>query len=284
MVQPARDRTRRAFLLSQSGGSASAWLRAVPTEEALSFTGLGLQVAVRRRLRWPLPLSGGQCCRSCGFTRDAKGDRAAACHLAGRLTTRARPMEKTWARVLREATARVRDRVFLSAAAVPGVGPTDGRHVEVEASGLPYGRGVPVAVNATLVSAVHANGEPFAHADEVPGVALRRAEKKKRDHYWELVDSPVLCLATVAHETGGRFNETARKLLEAAAKAKVRSLPAVLQPSAARAWRTRWTTLLSTCVQKALAATLVDTGPAVLDVADGAEPTSVFCFFVFFFS
>ena len=147
--------------------------------------------------------------------------------------------------------------------------------MEVVASGLPFGHGVPVAVNATLVSAIHANGEPYARADVVPGVALKRAEKRKRENYPELVDSPVLCLATVAHETGGRFNETARKLLDAAAAAKVRSLPAVLQPSAARAWRARWTTMLSTCVQTSLAATLVNTGTTVLDAADGVAPTAV---------
>ena len=37
-------------------------------------------------------------------------------------------------------------------------------------------------------------------------------------------------------------------------------MPAVLQPTAARAWRNKWVTLLSPTVQKALAATLVDTG------------------------
>ena len=179
VVLPSSDKTRRALLLSQGGGFGSAWLRAVPTEEALTFNPLSLQVGVRRRLRWPLPLSGGQCSRSCLEQLDALGDHAAACHLAERLTVRSRPLEKTWARVLREAGVRVRERVYLNSAAVPGVQPTDGRHVEVVASGLPYGRGVPVAVDATLVSPVHANGQPFARADEVPGVALRRAEKKK---------------------------------------------------------------------------------------------------------
>ena len=85
-------------------------------------------------------------------------------------------MEKTWARVLREAGARVRERVFLSAAAVLGVDPADGRHIEVVASGLLYGRGVPVAVDATLASPVHANGEALARADKNARVALRTAE------------------------------------------------------------------------------------------------------------
>ena len=126
-------------------------------------------------------------------------------------------MEKTWARVLREAGARVRERVFLSAAAVPGVDPADGRHIYVVASGLPYGRGVPVAVDAPLVSPVHANSSALPQADVVTGVALRAAERRKAATYPELVDSPLLCLATAAHEIRGRANLTARKLLDSAA-------------------------------------------------------------------
>ena len=55
---------------------------------------------------------------------------------------------------------------------MPGILATDGRRVEVVASGLPFGHGVPVAVDATLVSTIHANGELYARADVVPGVAL----------------------------------------------------------------------------------------------------------------
>ena len=101
------------------------------------------------------------------------------------------------------------------------------------------------------------------------------AERRKRNTDPELVDSSVLCLVTVAHETSGRVNKDARKLLDAAAPAKMRSLPAVSQPTAARAWRNRWVTLLSTTIQKALAATLEDSGTTVLDAADGVVPTAV---------
>ena len=135
VVQPACDKTQLALVFSHSGGSASAWLRAVATEAALTFDALSLRMAVRRRLRWHLPLSGGRCARSCLTFLDKYGDHAVPCHLAGRLTTRATLLEKTWARVLREAGARVRERVHLTAA-VPGIEPDDGRHVEVVASGF----------------------------------------------------------------------------------------------------------------------------------------------------
>ena len=162
VVQFSCDKTRPAVLLSPSGTFGNAWLRAVLTETALTFQTFWFRVALRRRLRWPLPLSGGQRSRSCAAQLDDKGDHAAACHLATRLTTRAKPLGKTWARVLREAGARIIERVCLNSAALPGVFPTDKRHVEVVASVIPYGHGVSVAVDATLVSAVHANEQPFS--------------------------------------------------------------------------------------------------------------------------
>ena len=75
VVLPSSSSSRRSLLLSQSGGPASAWLRAIPSEPAFTLSPLRLQVALRRRLRWPLPLSGGRCCRGCNKTLDLLGDR-----------------------------------------------------------------------------------------------------------------------------------------------------------------------------------------------------------------
>jgi len=142
VVLPSSSSARRSLLLSQSGGPASAWLRAIPSEPAFTLSPLRLQVALRRRLRWPLPLSGGRCCRGCNKTLDLLGDRAAACPLAGRLKLRSRPLERTWARVLREAGGRVRENLWLRDAGLPGIDPGDGRRIEVVATGLPVARGM----------------------------------------------------------------------------------------------------------------------------------------------
>ena len=94
------------------------------------------------------------------------------------------------------------------------------------------------------------------------GVVLKRTEELEEKKYPKLVGSSVLCLATAAHETGGRT-------------------PQQLQ---------RWATYLQSCSQrqlelggaggllcfrrrcnKTLATTLVDSGPAALDAADGGE-------------
>ena len=55
-----------------------------------------------------------------------------------------------------------------------------------------------------MVSPLHANGEPWAEADVVPGVALARGERSKAATYPELVNSSAVKLLTLACETGGR--------------------------------------------------------------------------------
>ena len=192
VVKPSADAGRQALLQSQGGGPASAFLRAVPSEPARTLRPLRLQVAVRRRLRWPLPLATKRCGRTCTHALDALGDCAAACPHSGKLKVRSRPVEKMWVRVLREAGARVRENVFLRDTTLPGISPADGRLIEIVATGLPLGRGVPLAIDATLVSPLHMDGSPLARAAKVPGVALAAAEASKRRTYRELVDSPVL--------------------------------------------------------------------------------------------
>ena len=110
--------------------------------------------------------------------------------------------------MFREAGARVLDDVLLRDTSLPGIAAHDGRKVEILATGLPLERGVPLAVDATLVSALHADGRPWPRAAERDGVAIQRAEDAKRRTYWELVRSDVVRLVTVACETGGRLSET----------------------------------------------------------------------------
>ena len=274
VVRPQCDKTRLALLLSQSGGAAGAWLRALPSEKAFSLSPLRFQVAVRRRLRWPLPLSTGVCCRSCQKELDCYGDRAAACPTAGRLATRARPVEKTWARFLREAGARVRENVHLSDTTLLEPEADDGRRVEVVASGLPLAQGVPLAVDATLVSPVRADGTPSPRAHYLPGSTFARAEKLKQTTYPELVQSSVLRLKTVACEVCGRWNSVALNLLDELATARARTEVKVLQSAASRAWRSRWTEMLAVSVQEALASTLANEGKGLLE-SDGKQPVSV---------
>ena len=205
---------------------------------------------------------------------DRLGDHAVSCHFAGRLKTRSRPVKKTWARVLRESGARVRENVMLRDTTLPTIDPSDGRNIEIVVTGLPLGRGIPVAVDATVVSPLGAGGLPHPGADLRAGVALAAVRKTKQRTYRKLVGSPVVTLCTAASETGGRLNTEALALLDAAASLQTRSEPPVLQRAAMRAWRARWLTMVSVSVQTAVAATLVDEGTAVLDAAAGPAPLS----------
>ena len=273
VLQPICEAPQRAMLLSQ-GGSGGAWLRAIPSEKAFEFQPLRFQVAVRRRLRWPLPLASHRCRgQTCRQAQDDRGDHAASCNRSGLLKLRSRPIEKMWARILREGGARVRENVTLHDAGVP-VDPQDGRNIEIVASGLSIHQGIPLAIDATMVSPLHADGTPHQRADERPGVALGRGRHVKERTYPELLTSSRLRLITAGVETGGRLSKEALDLLAELASFRTRSEPQALRGSIARAWRSRWTVMLSVTCQDALVATLVDDGVSFLDAVCTGSPSS----------
>ena len=146
---------------------------------------------------------------------------------------------------------------MLRDAGLAGIDPADGRRIEVVATGLPMLSGVPIAIDATVVSPLNVKGEPQPRAAEGPGVALADAIKDKETTYPELLNSPMLRLVTAATETGGRMNPAAKKLIRAAAAARARSEPSILQAGLFRALYARWVTMISVAVQDAVAASLV---------------------------
>ena len=77
---------------SQGGAHAGAWLSAVPSEPALTLAPQAMQLALRRRLRLPLPLSPNRCGPSpgCGQQVDEYGDHALACPRTELLARRAK--------------------------------------------------------------------------------------------------------------------------------------------------------------------------------------------------
>ena len=111
---------------------------------------------------------------------DVYGDHAASCPVSGRLKIRPRPVEKTWARVLRESGARVRENVRLRDTTLPNIDPSDGRHIEIVVTGLPLGRGVPVAVDATAFQHC-AQTAPHAPAQTGKRAWLSRLQRLRND-------------------------------------------------------------------------------------------------------
>lgn len=275
VVMPQASRQQQALLRSQAGHAAGKWLTALPTEPALELTPLRMQVALRLRLHYKLPLGPKRCNgRSCRAVLDEYGVHWTACSRSGRLRRRAKPLERMWARVFREAGARVQTDVLLRNTNLLGIAANDGRQLEVVATGLPLYRGVPLGVDCTMVAPLHADGRPWEHADTTDAVAIRRGERDKVRKYPELVNNGRLRLTTLATETGGRWSSNCVTIVRLLAKAKARSAPEEKQARVAAGWANRWWNLLAVTGRNTLAATLVDDKPllSLLDGHDGNEP------------
>ena len=132
-----------------------------------------------------------------------------------------------------------------------------------------------------MVSPLRRNGQPLPRAAVEDGVALAAAEGRKRRRYPELAGNAMGKLVVLGCEVGGRWNETACRLVGSLAKQKARNAPALLRQSARAAWHHRWWGLLSVACQTALASTLCGQAlalggprgqddPFLGDVLDGA--------------
>ena len=132
-----------------------------------------------------------------------------------------------------------------------------------------------VAVDATVISPLHADGKPWAGAADRSGASFARAKRSKQQAYPELVGSSVLHLLVAAIEAGGRMNSEGHEFLRSAAASRAQLDPASLRRQAARSWETRWITLLSVAAQNAIAATMVQDGAALLDTPGSVERVGV---------
>ena len=244
-----------------------------PTSPELELTPLRMQVVLRLRLHYPLPLGPQRCNgKSCRALLDAYGHHWSACNRSGRLELRSRPLEKAWSRVFREAGARVQDNVMLRDTNLQHIAADDTRRLEIVATGLPLYRGAPLGVDCTMTAPLHADGRPWPHAETTDGVAIARGERQKNTTYPELVNNSRLRLTTLACETGGRWSDTCVYVVRQLAKAKARQAPPERRQRVAAAWAARWWSLLCMAGRNALASTLVDDAPSLLDGVDGEEP------------
>ena len=113
--------------------------------------------AFLRRLRLPLSFSVHSC--RCGGAIDIFGHHRAACARAGVLGRRGFAPESAVARICREAGCRVATNTFMRDMdlAVPA---TDNRRLEVVVDGLPLCGGSHLAIDTTLVCAMHCDDSP----------------------------------------------------------------------------------------------------------------------------
>ena len=170
-LRPLLGETEEALLRSQGGPLASVPFTSLPTMRETSLDPQPFRLLLLRRLRLPLPLSARWC--QCGRPLDCLGHHQSACSRAGVLGHRGYPMETVSARICREAGARVRTNVMVRDLDLGAFNRLDGRRLEIIADGLPLWRGAQLAVAATLLSPIKADGTGTASPWR------RRAEPKR---------------------------------------------------------------------------------------------------------
>ena len=190
VVLPTLPPDHRAMLRSQSGPHAGSWLAAIPGEAATTLSPEAMQVALRRRLRLPLPIASGRCGPSpgCGGPVDLLGDHALACPRTGLLARRAKVVERAWIRVAREAVGpegHIVPQPWLAHTTAPHVEPTDRRRLDLLIYGATPNR-IALCCNATLVWPLTRTGQPQpcrrsraarcrgAQTGNIPGTCGRR--------------------------------------------------------------------------------------------------------------
>jgi len=182
----------------------------------------------------------------------------------GRVKRRATPLEKTLARVCKEAGGRVLLNRPLSEMQI-GVPPSDNRKIEVKVHGLQLYNGAPLVLDVTMVSPVKCDGTPHPRADVEPGVRMQlRTEQKENESYPELTDASVRGIVkfiVLPCEVGGRWGETWFDLIRDLAKEKALSAPKYLRRSAEFAWSQRWWNMLSVAAQGSFASSLLGRVP-----------------------
>ena len=214
-----------ALVRSQSGPLASVPLTALPVHRVSKMDSEPYRVLLLRRLRLLLPFT--VCTCRCGRPLDAFGHHRAACSTVGVFA------ENAIAQICRERGARVSTNVMLRDLDITPSHRSDARRLEVIAEGLTLFGGSQLAIDATAVSPLHADGTHRRKADTTDGQALAEARKHK----------------------DGRAQET--KDLWCLASAKAACVPRRLYGSARAAWFRRWSCLLACSTAKSVASSLL---------------------------
>ena len=247
-----------------------------------------MQLALRRRLRLPLPLRLSRCGPSpgCGKLVDTFGDHALACLRTGMLARRAKNVQRAWVRVAREAVGadgQVVAQQWLCNTTAPGVAPGDRRRLDLVIYGAtPMGGAL--CCDATLASPLTRTGQPQPCAAAHDGAA----ERRKRTAYPELSAGGPQQLLVLGSKVGGRWNEAAQGLVRDLARLRAQQARRRYGELRPHPWTRRWWAALAVVVQQAMTSTALGSpwpapphasqrqGPAldqVLDLADTAGPS-----------
>ena len=122
----------------------------------------------------------------------------------------------------------------------------DNRRLEVIANGLPIFGGSQLALDTTLVFALHCDGSPHTGAADTDGVVLQRARRRKERRYPELVGRGSRArLVVLAIEIGGRWSPELQTFVAQLAESKARKQPFLLQKRFEQTRQMRWGAFLA---------------------------------------
>ena len=215
------------------------------------------RVTLLRRLRQALPL-GTRWCR-CGRLLDACGHHRAACSHAEVLSQRGFAFQSILARMCREARGRVRTNLMIRDMDIPVPNVHDGRRLEVVVDGLPLRGRAQLAIDTTMVCAMHRDGAPRRQAADRDGVALKVARRRKEATYPELLGPRRRAqLVVIVVEVGGRWSGETRAFFSQLAKARARGERPLMRLRAEQAWRLRWGAMFACAAARAVASSLLD--------------------------
>ena len=187
----------------------------------------------------------------------------------GRVQARAKPVERAWARVSREAGATTHEQHLLQNTTLP-VDSSDYRRIDVLVTGSFLDR--PWFCDATVRSPLNGKGQPQPKAASTNGAVLRGAWTDKQKKYADVDASPLAELVVLACEVGGRWDEKALEVVRRLAKHRAKSSHELLRRSVELAWTDRWWALLGVTVQSAVAASvLAPTGKGLVLDEKGVE-------------
>ena len=142
------------------------------------------------------------------------------------------------------------------------------RRFEVVVDGLPLFGGGQLAVDTTLLCALHGDARPRRGAAEMDGVALLAARRAKERRCLEFVGVQArVRLFILAVEVGGKGDEW---VPDRAGQGSGIGNPTHAEACVEQAWQMRWSWLLGCAAAKAVAASLVEMQGCV--GTDGASP------------
>ena len=140
------------------------------------------------------------------------------------------------------------------------------RRLEIVVDGLPFHGGVQLAVDTTLVSVLKGDGTVLGRGNQLDGVALRAARRRKERTYPELVrPSQRAKLVVLAGEVAGRWSEETASFLMREANLQC------CRRGQSRHGDYRWGSLLACAAARAFACSLLE--KRVSGGVDGDTPS-----------